>query len=108
MKNYSLKWWYQNKTGSENISIGENTKIAPSACLDGISGRICIGSSCLIHPGVMLLPFGGRITMFFSARENATLRAIPDSRKLEAFFNCWTRKEAYIWIPCRWQTLLVC
>jgi len=33
---------------------------------------------------------------FFSARENAVLRAIPDSQKLEAFFNCWTRKEAYI------------
>jgi len=36
------------------------------------------------------------LSVFFSARENATLRAIPDSRKLEAFFNCWTRKEAYI------------
>ena len=33
---------------------------------------------------------------FFSTRENAALQALPDSQKLEAFFNCWTRKEAYI------------
>ena len=33
---------------------------------------------------------------FFSARENALFRALPPSQKLEAFFNCWTRKEAYI------------
>lgn len=33
---------------------------------------------------------------FFSAAENAALRNIPPSSKLEAFFTCWTRKEAYI------------
>lgn len=33
---------------------------------------------------------------FFSARENAALRVIPENQRLEAFFNCWTRKEAYI------------
>lgn len=33
---------------------------------------------------------------FFSARENAVLHALPTSQKQEAFFNCWTRKEAYI------------
>jgi 4'-phosphopantetheinyl transferase len=33
---------------------------------------------------------------FFSARENAVLRALPQSKKKEAFFNCWTRKEAFI------------
>jgi 4'-phosphopantetheinyl transferase len=32
---------------------------------------------------------------FFSAREYAMLRALPTSRKEQAFFNCWTRKEAY-------------
>jgi 4'-phosphopantetheinyl transferase len=33
---------------------------------------------------------------FFSANEAAILRTIPAERKLEAFYNCWTRKEAYI------------
>ena len=33
---------------------------------------------------------------FFSVRENAVFRALPETMKKEAFFNCWTRKEAFI------------
>ena len=33
---------------------------------------------------------------FFSPREAAVLRALPDHLQKEGFFNCWTRKEAYI------------
>jgi len=34
---------------------------------------------------------------FFSFRENAALREIPRKKERErAFYNCWTRKEAYI------------
>ena len=33
---------------------------------------------------------------FFSAHERARLGALPAAAKHEAFFNCWTRKEAYI------------
>jgi 4'-phosphopantetheinyl transferase len=33
---------------------------------------------------------------FFSARENTVLHTLPTSQKQETFFNCWTRKEAYI------------
>lgn len=35
-------------------------------------------------------------TRFFSTKENADLARIPTSQKGEAFFTCWTRKEAYI------------
>jgi 4'-phosphopantetheinyl transferase len=33
---------------------------------------------------------------FFSAWENAVLRELPRSQKLQGFFNCWTRKEAFL------------
>jgi 4'-phosphopantetheinyl transferase len=33
---------------------------------------------------------------FFSANEVAIFRTIPAEKKLSAFYNCWTRKEAYI------------
>lgn len=33
---------------------------------------------------------------FFCERESAVFRALPPSQKPKAFFNCWTRKEAYI------------
>lgn len=33
---------------------------------------------------------------FFSAGEVAQFRAVPAELKTQSFFNCWTRKEAYI------------
>ncbi len=33
---------------------------------------------------------------FFSESERQVLRGIPGPRKEETFFNCWTRKEAYL------------
>jgi 4'-phosphopantetheinyl transferase len=33
---------------------------------------------------------------FFSVQETATLRGLPNNLQSAAFFNCWTRKEAFI------------
>lgn len=33
---------------------------------------------------------------FFSSDEVRALRSLPSSHQTEAFFNCWTRKEAYV------------
>ncbi len=36
------------------------------------------------------------VERFFSEREKVVFRALPESKRKEAFFNCWTRKEAFI------------
>jgi 4'-phosphopantetheinyl transferase len=42
------------------------------------------------------LPYEEIAEQFFSLEENRVLRALPAKMKREAFFSCWTRKEAYL------------
>lgn len=52
--------------------------------------------------GLAGLHLAGRV---FSPREMAALRSVPASRQAESFYNCWTRKEAYIKADGRGVTL---
>jgi 4'-phosphopantetheinyl transferase len=47
----------------------------------------------LVHSGAAEEEVAER---FFSATEVAALRALPRALQDEAFFSCWTRKEAYL------------
>jgi 4'-phosphopantetheinyl transferase len=36
------------------------------------------------------------VEQFFSTKENDLFRTLPENLKKETFFNCWTRKEAFV------------
>ncbi len=42
------------------------------------------------------LDYQSLVEHYFSPLENQMLQALPTSARLEAFYQCWTRKEAYI------------
>lgn len=93
------------------FSYGKNGKPA----LDGTHGKGALHFNLSHSEGMALYAFtrSGEIGLdieyirkipemepiaeqLFSARERAAFRALPESKKNEAFFNCWTRKEAFI------------
>ncbi len=59
-----------------------------------ISGSKDVGVDVeYILPGIEVQQLAER---FFSPVETGELLALPKELQLEAFFNCWTRKEAYV------------
>jgi 4'-phosphopantetheinyl transferase len=51
-----------------------------------------------VNPCADHLPFGSLeiAENFFSEDEVATLKSLPADQRTAGFFNCWSRKEAFI------------
>ena len=42
------------------------------------------------------IPFESMAAHYFSSNESRVLGALPESQRLQSFYACWTRKEAYL------------
>jgi len=71
-----------------------NLSHADNQALLAVSGNCELGIDLeLSHDD---LPFQGMAAQFFSVREQAELFSLPAELQLDAFYRCWTRKEAYL------------
>jgi 4'-phosphopantetheinyl transferase len=106
-----LGWYLKREPGELHFNYGPRGKPALPDILN--QGRICFN---LAHSQGLALyglargrdigvdleyirpvsDMGEIARRFFSAQENAALLALPPDQRQEAFFNCWTRKEAYL------------
>ena len=72
------------------FSVSHSYGFALIAILDGYE----VG--CDIEWRDPTFAFAGVAERFFSPIEVARLRALPSDRRREGFYNCWTRKEAFV------------
>lgn len=80
--------------GLEESGIQFNLSNSDEAALLGVTQGLTVGVDIeLINPEFATREIAER---FFSAPEVQCLRALPAEIQSEAFFSCWTRKEAYI------------
>ena len=79
---------------SENTSLQFNISHSENLVIFGFAKNQSIGVDVeFIKEGVELLDIAKR---FFSTNEFKTMSSLADSEQKLAFFNCWTRKEAFI------------
>ncbi len=79
---------------SGRVRLNFNLSHSGSVVLYAFAWRRQVGVD-VERPG-RRLEFEALAGRFFSARETAALRALPDADRRAAFFRCWTRKEAFI------------
>jgi 4'-phosphopantetheinyl transferase len=81
-------------TGQETADMRFNLSHSQDIALFAFAWRCEVGVDVeYIRPAV---GDKGLAERFFSTQEVAALRALPKDAQNEAFFNCWTRKEAYV------------
>lgn len=91
----------QGPNGKPALLLGSNPggiqfNMAHSGALAAIAitRDVAIGVDIeLVHP-IEEIP--ELVSQFFSQRESALFQVLPEAKRLEAFFNLWTRKEAWL------------
>ena len=80
--------------GLEKSGIRFNLSHSSELALLAVTQGLMVGVDIeWIKPGFATDDIAQR---FFSATEVQTLQSLPAGQRAEAFFSCWTRKEAYI------------
>jgi 4'-phosphopantetheinyl transferase len=82
------------KPSLNGAALGFNVSHAAGLAVFAISeaGGVGIDVECTART----VDFEALGSRFFSAEEASELLMLPETSRREAFFNCWTRKEAYI------------
>jgi 4'-phosphopantetheinyl transferase len=80
--------------GTEGDRLGFNVSHSRGMALVAVARRRCVGID--IEYVDKHRPYLDIAATCFSPLEMKNLHRLPESLRLTAFFNCWTRKEAYI------------
>jgi 4'-phosphopantetheinyl transferase len=80
--------------GSDTLGLKFNLSHSGEFALMGVAVKLTMG----IDIEEIRADFGTQeiARRFFSRQEVAVLLSLPEHQRVEAFFYCWTRKEAYI------------
>jgi len=82
------------KCFADNKSLGFNVSHSDEKALYAFSKGLPIGVD--LERIRMDLSFEPIAIRFFSPSEAAMFCSLPEPARMEAFFNCWTRKEAFV------------
>ena len=84
----------EGKPSSPSLKIEFNVSHSEGLAIIGFSKSCALGVDVEVHRRDFELQELSEQN--FSAREQEVFRCVPNEQRVEAFFNCWTRKEAFL------------